>query len=212
MPDASDPLVSVEVPQPEGRAVGTLPLGMTLETFPAVYTETTVNVVLKPAGVEYETTPAKFEWVEGNIKGFTIEYIDTNLSRTISQSYLYQAASAELIMEIAPEAEDGSDAKPTLVIERVIPAVSKRYAMVTKASGASVERAVPYEYKDGKTRVPISRPTTIEKPYPAVLKQVPAKKLFQSASYVIRDESGQFLHQFETVAEVEAFLQSFETP
>ena len=71
---------------------------------------------------------------------------------------------------------------------------------------------IPCEYKDGKTRVPLSKSKKIEKQHLAVIKKIEIKKLLRPPSYIIQGEEGQIVHKFETGYQVMNFLNSYKTP
>lgn len=213
-PIKSAPLVTENTAIAQNKEVGLLPPGYTLKTVPAKYSKATLDVVVVPATVEYETIPPKFKWVDGLIEGTWAENVPiVPWSETYSKTYLYQAPSIELVMEPAPDDKDRSSATPTRIIEQSIPAIYKSYDVKSwKTAGPAVTKTVPFEHKEGKTRVPISKPQAIEKVVPAVLKQVETMTLAHPPIYIVFNGNGTPLHEFGTIEEVRTFLKSHITP
>ena len=198
----------------ETHIVGTLPPGLSLETIPGEYGPDFVTYVVQPSRVEYVPSATQYKWVEGEVKGFEETYIPYEISvSTTTETLIFKEAYAELVMRPPDYNKDGSLARPATVIERIIPAITKNVdrRVIRDPAGPTTSRITPYEYKNGKTRVPIKPSKTIEKFYPAITKQIEVRKLIRPPSYIIRDESGQIVHRFETGTEVVAFLKSSKT-
>ena len=103
-----------------------------------------------------------------------------------------------------------------------------------KTPARTVERFVPYEKKDGKTRVVITPPKTMERAVPAITKQVehrviktPAstqekvipgvtkevqvKKLVRPQTFYLRNEDGKVVREFASLDEFEHYKSNQAT-
>ncbi|MEP3654794.1 MAG: von Willebrand factor type A domain-containing protein [Litorimonas sp.] len=146
------------------------------------------TVVVEPASVELVEVPATYEWVDGNIEGSAIEYVVTPpVYETISEPVVVQEAMTELVSIPATYNPDGTIAVPPSVVERTIPSVTKvQTRRVVKTPASTVERIVPYEKRDGKTRVPVTPGRVIEKEIPAVTKQVERRVIRRTSTPIER--------------------------
>lgn len=193
----------------------TLPSGLTLDTLPAEFSIQTEKVVIEPAWAEYVLTPIQYEWVQGEVKGSYITYPFGKCQIIPKlEKYLYHEAFTELVMTPPLYDEGGTLIKHSSVIERIIPAIYKTLETRRRnCSGEHVQKTVPYEYKDGKTRVPISPPKWIEKTHPAVIKQIETIKVSRIPGLIIRDEMGQILYRTDRGTDgIIDFLKSYKTP
>jgi len=194
-------------------------------------------MVVTPASVEYETVPAEYEWVEGEIEGSTVDYITPPAQyETIQETVVTQEASTELVSIPPIYNPDGTIAVPASTQERVIPSVTKMVTRrVIKTPAATVERVVPYEIKDGKTRVPVKPAKTVERAVPAVTKQVQRRVIKTPAStqeriippgtrrevnvrtlvapqkFYLRDDDGKIVREFENRDAFEKYQANLTT-
>ena len=211
-----EPLTSSAFSQPNTAAksdikiLGTLPHGLTLETRPDEYVTDYVTVVAEPAWAEYVPVPSEYQWMEGEIKGVEKTYVPEQLGiETVTDRIIFQEARTELLSRPALYVKNGTVVETAEVIERVVPAITKEVEVRVRKStaGPVMERTTPYEFKDGKTRVPVKTFPPKEKIHPAITQQIAKRKLISPQTYIIKDETGQIIHRFKTRDELKAFLE-----
>ena len=221
----------------EMKTIVTKEASTELVTIPPSYETVTEIVVVKPQSVEYVDIPAEYEWVEGEIEGSTTEYITAPSEyRTIQEAVVVQEASTELVTIPPVYNPDGTILTPASTQERVIPAVTKMQTRrVIERAGGTIERVVPYEIKDGKTRVPVKPAKIIEKVAPAVTKEVKRRVIKTPAStqervvppgtrkkvavrtvvspqkFYLRDDSGQVIREFDSRDAFETYKSNVTT-
>ena len=191
------------------KILGTLPPGLTLETRPGEYVTDYETVISEEAWAEIVLTPSEYEWVEGEVKGVETTVVPRPpWSETVTDKYIFQEATTELSTRPALYVKNGTVVESAEVIEQVIPAITKEYKRgIWKTAGPAHERVTPYEFKDGKTRVPIKTFPPKEKIHPAITQQIAKRKLISPQTYIIKDETGQIIHRFKTRDELKAFLE-----
>ena len=158
--------------------VETETIATTLVAVPPVFETVTETIVVQPKSVTYEVIPGKFEWVDGEIPGESIEYVEIPPEyETIEESIVVQEASTELI-SVPPAYETLADGSrvvkmPASTTERVIPAVTKMETRRVIKTPARVEEVtVSNKIEDGRTLVMVEPPRTVEKTVPAITKTV----------------------------------------
>ncbi len=205
-----------------------------LIVLPPQYETVTETVVVQPQSVHYETTPAEFGWVDGEIPGSTTEFLTTPpVYETVVEPVVVQEASTELVTVPAQYTEyEGKRVliSPARTMERTVPSVTKMESRrVVKTPAATRERVVPNIIKDGKTYMPIKPAEITEKTIPAVTKQVTRRVIKTPAStiektideplyrkitevvsktpdeYVVRDQDGQIVKRFANLDEFAKF-------
>ena len=198
--------------------------GLSLEISPPEFETKTEKIVIEEASVEYGqnkpnyktvvetyivqegstefvTTPAEYEWVEGDVGGSatefeiiptefeivpeiivvkpsSVEFLDVNTWVEIIQepiilqeSYLAPDHSIVPAVTAMVPRRISKTAGPS--VERTIPAVTEQLSRRTVKSPAKViERLVPFEKKDGKTRIVVKAATIQKRDIPAVTKFV----------------------------------------
>ncbi|MEP6341716.1 MAG: VWA domain-containing protein [Maricaulaceae bacterium] len=198
---------------------------------PPNFETVTETVIVSPQSTELVVVPPTYEWVDGDIDGSSVEY-ETKPAEyeTVSESVAVQEASTELVTIPAIYNSDGTIAVPASVQERTIPSVTKtetRRRIKTPAS--TIERVVPYEKRDGKTRVPVTTAKVTERVVPAVTKQVSRRVIKTPAAsferivpagttvevavrtvvtpekFYLRDEEGNVIREFENRDEFEQY-------
>jgi len=193
------------------KILGTLPQGLTLETLPGLFVTEYVTVFAKEAWIEYIPVPSEYQWMEGEIKGAETAIVHPPLSfESVTENFLFQEETTELTTRSAFSVKNGIAEESVQVIEQVVPAITKEFKrrVEKNTAGPVIERVIPYEIKDGKTRVPIKTYPDVRKTHPAITKQVPGRKYqISPPTYIIKDETGQIVHRFKTREEVVTFLE-----
>jgi len=194
---AAEPIHDCAALDPDTHhAFATLPAGFTLETIPAEFETETRTIVIQPEWVEYIRTPPEMGWVEGEIEGYWVDYIPSDVNvRTRLETYVIKEATTRLITFRADDNE--SLAAPTHVIECIIPAVTQEIATYRTFFGRVVERAIPYEISDGRTYMPITKGKTEERVYPAITQDIEVQKVVKPTSAILRNDKGEILENLK---------------
>jgi len=191
------------------KILGMLPHGLTLETLSGEYVTEFITVIEQESWTEIVLSPSEYQWVEGEIKGNETTPLPSKgtWSETVTDKFIIQEETTELSTRPALYVKNGAEIESAEVIERVIPAITKEFKRrIWKTAGPAYERVTPYEYKDGKTRVPIKTFPPKEKTHPAITRQLAKRKQISPSTYIVKNETGQITHKFNTRDEVEAFL------
>jgi len=194
----------------EIKILGRLPSGLTLESLPGEYVTEYVTVIKQEAWGETVLTPSEYQWVEGEVKGVETEIvIRPSWFETVTEKFIFQEEVTEIRTRPGFYVKDGTRVELVEVIQQVIPAITKKLnrRVEKNTAGPVLERVTPYEIKDGKTRVPVKTFPPTQKIHPAVTAQVERRMQIKPQTYIIKDDTGQILHRFETREEVVAFLE-----
>ena len=186
---------------------------------PPVYETVSETVVVQEASTELVTIPATYETVQ----------------ETIVVQEAYQASDGSNVPAVTKEVSRRVVKTPARTSERTIPSVSKvETRRVVKTPAFTVERVVPFEKKDGKTRVPVKPSTVIERTIPPVTKEVSRRVIKTPAStqertvpnvgktitrrvmvkpqkYVLRDDDGNVVREFENRDAFEKYKSNLTT-
>lgn len=161
-----------------------------LVSVPAEYETVTETIIVQPQSVTYEVIPGKFEWVDGEIPGESVEYVEIPAQyETVEETIVVQEASTELVtVPVAYETlADGSRVvkMPASTRERVLPAVTTTETRRVLKTPARVEEVtVSNKIEDGKTFIMVESPRTVEKTIPAITKTISRRVVKTPASTI----------------------------
>jgi len=186
---------------------------------PAEFETVSESVVVQPAAVEYVSLPPAWETVK----------------ETILVQPEFVASDGTVVPAVTEEISRRVIKTPASTVERSIPEVTKQVTRrVVKTPSKTIEKIVPFEIKDGKTRV-VSKPAsvqervipavpkevtrrviktparTVERTIPAVTKQVEVKVISPQQKYILRDDDGNVVREFENRDAFEKYKSNLTT-
>ena len=220
------------------------------------------TIVVQEASTELVKIPAEYEWVDGDVEGSTTEFeVIPAEFETVTETIVVQPARVEYApipktyetvketILIRPQYTDSEGNivpaitedyerrvyKSGRAVERTIPAVTKDIQRrVVKTPARVVEKVVPFEKRNGKTRLVVKAASVQERVIPPVTQQMERRVIKQPAiaieravpavtktvevqviapqSIVLRDEDGKVVREFKSRDAFEAYKAHLPTP